>query len=43
MFEETWIVSKEMKEICEESVCQLYGSKHHIFSDLHYSVLERWK
>ena len=38
MFKETLIVSEEVKEICEEFVCQLYGSKHHVFSDLGYHL-----
>ena len=38
MFEETLIVSEEVKEICEEFVCRLHGSRHHIFSDLGYHL-----
>ena len=38
MFEETLIVSEEVKEICEKCLCQLYGSKHHIFCDLSYHL-----
>ena len=34
-----FMVSKEKKEIFEEFVCQLYGSKHHNFCYLGYHLL----
>ena len=45
MLGETLIVSGEVNEMCEELLCQLYGSKHHSVSDLHYHfcVLNKWK
>ena len=45
MLGETLIVSEEVNEICEEFLCQLYGSKHQSVSDLHYHfrVLNKWK
>ena len=38
MFRVTLIVSKRTNEICEQIVCQLYGSKHCSISDLHYHL-----
>ena len=45
MLGETLIVSEEVNEIREEFLCQLYSSKHHGVSNLHYHfcVLNKWK
>ena len=38
MLGETLVVS-EVNEICEEFLCQLYGSKHRSVSDLYYHLV----
>ena len=39
MLEDTLIGSEELNEICEDTVCQLHGSKHRSVSVLHYHLL----